>query len=74
MQLELNLGFAIAQPMINAKLEENPIQLPTSVLGLFKLKSINLGYYDDYLYAGVTPVFDGPKIVPRITLDDEEFL
>jgi hypothetical protein len=30
-------------------------------LGLFKLEALTLAYYDDYIYAGITPIFVGPS-------------
>lgn len=38
-----------------------PLDFPTHVGDLFEFESINLGYYDDYIYAGITPIFIGPK-------------
>lgn len=75
LQLEINAGFKVAQPIINSALKKNPIHLPTNLLGLFELKSISLGYYDNYLYAGVDPVFSGHKTVSLAnTENDEEYL
>lgn len=60
LKVELNNGFRIALPLINKGLLGEPINLPTHIGGLFELKSLNLDYFDDYIYAGITPVFVGP--------------
>lgn len=60
LKVELNNGFRIALPLINKGLLNQPIQFPTNIFGLFELASLNLAYYDDYLYAGATPIFIGP--------------
>lgn len=65
-KLEINNGFRLARPIINRLLESKPIQFPTQVLGLFKLEAITLSYFDDYLYAGVTPIFIGPTITHSV--------
>lgn len=59
LKVELNNGFRIALPIINKSLLSEPINFPTN-FGLFELKSLNLDYFDDYIYAGVTPIFIGP--------------
>lgn len=61
-KLAINNGFRIAKPIINGILAKKPIEFPHEVLGLFKLEAITLAYYDNYLYAGITPVFIGPNI------------
>merc|ERR1719498_1699514 len=60
-KLEINNGFRIAKPIINGLLASHQIAFPTNIAGLFKLEAMTLGYYDDYIYAGITPVFVGPS-------------
>jgi hypothetical protein len=60
LKLELNNLFRIAQIPLNRELAENLIPLPDEIGGLFTLSDLTLGYYDNYLYAGATPVFIGP--------------
>lgn len=57
LKLAINNGFRVAKPFLNGILEKNQIQLPKQVFNLFKLEALTLGYYDNYVYAGVTPVF-----------------
>ena len=41
---------------------QTPFQLPTEMFGMFKLEALNLGYYDNYLYVGLNPIFVAPKV------------
>jgi hypothetical protein len=59
-KLEVNVGERIFEPIMNKWLRSKPIQFPTSIFGMFKLEELTLSYYDDYVYAGITPVFIGP--------------
>jgi len=73
-KMEINNGFRVAKPFLNKLLRSKPIQFPTEVLGLFKLEAMTLAYYDNYLYAGITPVFIGPESVSKAPLpSNEEF-
>jgi hypothetical protein len=63
LKLELNKGFKIAQPIINEKLAAMTIAVPSNIAGIFELHNLTLGYYDDYLYAGATPIFLPPAMV-----------
>ena len=63
LKLELNKGFKIAQPIINEKLAAMQIEVPSNIAGIFELHNLTLGYYDDYLYAGATPIFLPPAMV-----------
>merc|ERR1719389_1628022 len=61
-KLEINNGFRIAKPFLNRLLANKPIQLPkTAIFGLFRLENLTLNYYNDYIYAGVTPIFIAPQ-------------
>jgi len=62
LKIELNKGFAIAQPMINEALAGMQLQVPSNIAGVFELHNLNLSYYDSYLYAGATPVFLPPTL------------
>ena len=57
LKLELNKGFKIAQPTINASLADMQISVPNNIGGVFELHDLNLSYFDSYLYAGATPNF-----------------
>jgi len=58
-KLEVNVGERIFEPIMNKWLSSKPLQFPTEILGMFKLEELTLSYYDDYVYAGITPVFIG---------------
>lgn len=60
-KLSINNGFRVARPILNKVLNAHPIDFPKEALGIFELQSMNLAYFDDYVYAGITPVFIGPK-------------
>jgi len=59
-KLEINNGIRVAKPILNSFLKSHPIKIPSKVLGVFELEALSLGYLNDYLYAGATPVFIGP--------------
>lgn len=59
MKSELNNFFRVFTPMINSDLANDLITVPSN-LGLFQMTNLTLGYYQDYLYVGMTPVFVAP--------------
>ena len=72
-KLEINNGFRVAKPVINRVLQKKPFDLPTSFLGVFELTAITLAYYDEYIYAGITPKFVGveteePKLISSLQI------
>jgi len=66
-KLEINNGFRVVQPEINHKLAKKPINFPTNILGLFELRQLTLSYYNNYIYAGLTPIFIGPTSTNEVT-------
>ena len=42
-------------------LADKPIELPQNVFGLFELHHLNLHFNDGFVFAGLTPIFIGPK-------------
>ena len=58
---EINNGFRIVQPSLNAWLATKQITFPEHILGVFQLEQMTLSYYDNYLYVGITPVFIEPS-------------
>lgn len=60
---------------MNKWLRTKPIQFPTEIFGMFKLEELTLSYYDDYVYAGITPVFIGPTSAakPEPTFDTNSY-
>jgi hypothetical protein len=71
-KLEINNGFRVARPIINKLLADKPFAFPTEVLGLFELEALTLHYYDDYIYAGITPIFIGPPSESVESVSTEE--
>lgn len=60
-KLEINNGFRVVQPSLNAWLGKKAINFPTNIFGLFELQQLTLSYYNNYIYAGITPIFIGPS-------------
>ena len=46
--------------MINKTLASKDLKVPSTIGGVFELHNLNLFYFDDYIYAGATPVFLAP--------------
>ena len=61
LKLEINNGFRVAQPIINHKLSNHVIHFPTNIFGIFELSRLTISYYNNYIYAGITPIFIGPQ-------------
>lgn len=62
------------QPILNKFLSLLPIKFPTELFGLFKLERLTLSYYNDYIYAGITPIFIGPTpktFIPAPVVDSD---
>lgn len=57
MKLELNNVFRLAIPSVNSWLTTEQVSVPSSILGVFELSDLTLGYFDDYLFFGATPTF-----------------
>lgn len=60
-KLKINNGFRIVEPTLNTFLSKKTVHFPTNVLGLFELTALTISYYNNYIYAGITPVFIEPK-------------
>ena len=63
LKLELNNFFRFFLGPINTVLANHPVAIPSTVANLFELQDLTLSYFDDYIYAGATPVFIGPQLV-----------
>lgn len=70
-KLEINNGYRVIEPALNHFLKQNPINFPTNIFGIFELKALTLSYYDNYVYAGITPIFIGPT--ETVYEPEEEF-
>ena len=59
-RLEINNGFRFGRPFVNFILSLSPIPIPNNFFGLFELKDLVIDYFNDYIYAGATPIFLDP--------------
>lgn len=50
----------LALPVVNHVLAKNPITIPARIIPLFEFSNLTLDYFDDYIYAGMTPKFIAP--------------
>jgi len=60
-KLKINNGFRFGQPFINHVLSKHQIMIPSNIFGIFALQDLVLDYYNDYIYAGATPIFLDPS-------------
>ena len=57
-RLKLNTVNSVIVTLTNIILQKWEVQIPNNVLGgLFHLSQLHLEYFDGYIYAGVTPVY-----------------
>ncbi len=59
LKLEINNGFRLVQPRLNHILSNHVINFPTNIFGIFELTRLTISYYNNYIYAGITPIFIG---------------
>jgi hypothetical protein len=59
LKTEINNFFRIFTPIINNDLANDTITVPSN-LGFFTLTNLTLGYYNNFMYIGMTPVFNAP--------------
>lgn len=64
MKTELNNFFRLFTPKINAALQLHPFTVPSNVFGIFMLSNLTIGYFNSYLYLGMTPTFLPPASNP----------
>ena len=60
-KVEINNGYRIFEPKLNKWLSHKQIIFPSNIFGIFELKQLTLSYYDNYIYAGLTPIFLGSE-------------
>jgi len=61
LKFELNNGFKLFTPYINKQLQNHSFTVPSNIFGIFTLSNLTIGYYNDYLYLGMTPTFIAPS-------------
>ena len=70
-RLKLNTVNSVIVTLSNIILQSFEVQVPNTMLGgLFNLKQLHLEYFDGYIYAGVTPVYVAPPLLPQHTVHD----
>lgn len=70
-RLKLNTVNSVIVTLTNIILENWVVQIPNEVLGgLFHLSQLHLEYFDGYIYAGVTPVYQPAPLVAPHTVHD----
>lgn len=62
MKTELNNFFRIFTPIINKDLAAKTFTVPSNIGGIFVLSNLTIGYYNNYLYFGMTPTFVPPAL------------
>lgn len=62
LKMAMNVGLAVAAPVISQKL--GSITIPNNLLGYFDISDIVIKYYDGYLGVGATPTFIPPPLPP----------
>jgi len=60
LKIEINNAFRALIPSFNKVLVNHYFDLPTQIGSLFILSNLSLGYFNDYLYLGLTPTFVPP--------------
>lgn len=60
LKTELNNFFRVFTPIINHDLQNHAFTVPSNIFGIFTLSNLTIGYYNDYLYLGMTPTFITP--------------
>ena len=67
MKTELNNFFRIFTPIINKDLAAKTFTVPSNIGGIFILSNLTIGYYNNYLYFGMTPTF----ITPALAVEEQ---
>ena len=62
LKFELNNGFKLFMPFINKNLQSHSFTVPSNIFGIFVLSNLTIGYYNNYIYLGMTPTFIAPAL------------
>jgi hypothetical protein len=62
LKTELNNFFRIFTPIINKDLQSHSFTVPSNIFGIFVLSNLTIGYYNNYIYLGMTPTFIAPAL------------
>jgi hypothetical protein len=65
LKTELNNFFRVFTPIINKDLQLHTFTVPSNIFGIFILSNLTIGYYNNYIYLGMTPTF----IVPALAVE-----
>lgn len=60
MKLEINNFFRLFLPLINKHLDDFFVAVPSNIFGIFTLSDLSIGYFDKYIFFGMTPTFLPP--------------
>lgn len=60
LKLEINNFFRLFLPLINTHLADYYVRVPQEIFGIFTLSDLSVGYFDQYLFLGMTPTFLPP--------------
>ena len=61
LKTKLNTAFLVVRPIVNSILASHDINIPTHLGKYFILSDLVLGYYNGFLFIGLTPTFVGPS-------------
>jgi len=61
LKTKLNTAFLVVRPIVNSILATHDINIPTHLGKYFILSDLVLGYYNGFLFIGLTPTFVGPS-------------
>lgn len=62
MKLKLNNGWRFAKHIVNKKLKDHSVTVPSKPTKYFEITNLQLSYYNSYLGLGFTPKFTGPTV------------
>ena len=62
LKTELNNFFRVFTPIINKDLQNHAFTVPSNIFGIFILSNLTIGYYNNYIYLGMTPTFIAPAL------------
>jgi hypothetical protein len=69
----MDVVFSAGLPYLNIFLKTLHLDIPSTLLGMFKLSDVALTYENGYLVGGATPTFLAPKSsFAREALDSED--
>lgn len=71
LKTEINNGFRLFMPIINSKLALHNMTVPHNIFGVFTLSDLSIGYFDQYIFFGMTPTFLPPVVVSSLYIEEQ---